>query len=116
LTNKKAISVRRKILSKELQRIVATLIAHYAPTKIILFGSLSSGNIRETSDIDLFVIKETQKPYLARVDEVLHLTHPTVAIDFFVLNSKEVKKEISKGNPYLEEILEKGDILYERAS
>jgi len=51
-------------LQKELDRYVDVLKSKYFPEKIIPFGSFTSGDIREWSDIDLVIIKKshTQRP------------------------------------------------------
>ena len=46
---------RLEALNAELSRIVDVLLNNYNPQKIILFGSLASGNVHEYSDIDLIV-------------------------------------------------------------
>ena len=39
---------------KEMQRIVTLISRNYAPEKIILFGSLASGDAANARDIDLW--------------------------------------------------------------
>ncbi len=107
---------KKKELQKELKKIINVVIPKYRPEKIILFGSLAHNHIRETSDIDIFIIKDTYKRYWDRIDEVLHLVHPEEAIDIFIFTPKEVKDNLRKKNPYLKEILEEGKVLYERTS
>lgn len=104
---------RKRELEKELNRILDIFISQYRPSKIILFGSLANGIIRETTDIDLLIIKDTPERYWERIDEVLHLSHPEEAVDIFVLTNKEIEDNLTAGNNYLKEILESGRILYE---
>ncbi|MBL7123919.1 MAG: nucleotidyltransferase domain-containing protein [Actinobacteria bacterium] len=54
-------TTRLKELNKELDRIVDIIIKKYNPIKIILYGSIPSGKIDDWSDIDLIVIKNTDK-------------------------------------------------------
>ena len=42
---------------KEIQNIVNQLVRLYKPEKIILFGSLAKDQIKQGTDIDLFIIK-----------------------------------------------------------
>lgn len=107
---------RKSELKKELSRILTIFISKYRPSKVILFGSLANNVIRETSDIDMLIIKDTNKRYWDRIDEVLHLAHPQEAVDIFVLTNKEVKDNLRKDNVYLKEILDKGKVLYERTN
>lgn len=103
-------------LEEELERILSILISKYKPQKIILFGSLVNNRITLTSDLDLFIIKDTSKRYWERIDEVMHLIHPLEAIDIFVLTLQEIERNLKKNNLYLRNILEKGKIIYEGAS
>ncbi|GFP20872.1 hypothetical protein HKBW3S43_01055 [Candidatus Hakubella thermalkaliphila] len=105
---------RKRKLEEELKRILEILIGEYQPHKIVLFGSLAKETIGEWSDIDLFLIKETPKRYLDRIDEVVHLVHPKVGIDLFVLTPEEIRKALDEEDPYIREILTEGRVLYEK--
>jgi len=111
----KVIVERESRLREELERMSKILIERYKPEKIILFGSLVDGNLYEWSDLDLLVIKETEKRYLDRVLKVLNLVKPKLAIDLLVLTPKELQKMLKEGNPYVKEIIEKGQVIYERS-
>lgn len=84
------------------------------PEKIILFGSLARGGYQEgKSDIDLLIIKDTQKKLADRYSEArlsLTLNYP---FDIFVLTPEELEKKVLKSF-FFREILEKGEVLYER--
>lgn len=106
---------RKKRLEKELARIVSLLASKYQPQKIILFGSLANGNVKEWSDLDLAIIKETNKKFIKRLKEVVLLTDPEVGTDFLVYTPKEFS-QMAKENYFVkEEIIGKGKILYEES-
>ena len=69
---------RRAVLEAELARYVQLLREHYAPQRVVLFGSLTSGEVEEWSDIDLVIIKETDRKFLDRTRDVLQLLRPRV--------------------------------------
>ena len=71
--------IRKKELENELKRLIPEIIK-LDVEKIILFGSLVSGEIHQTSDIDLIVIKKTYKKFLDRLDEFYDRLNPKVAI------------------------------------
>jgi len=54
-----------------IKEIVGILTEKYKPEKIILFGSYAYGNPTEDSDIDLLIIKETDKK--RRVDRFVEV-------------------------------------------
>lgn len=106
---------RKASLKKELDRIVGVIIADYRPEKIILFGSLATGDVHEWSDIDLVIIKNTQERFIKRLREVRRMTRPIIGVDFLVYTPGEVEAMKKEGRRFLkEEILEKGKLLYEK--
>lgn len=108
---------RSEKLAKALDHILTTLITHYQPQKVILFGSMAASDISEWSDIDLVVIKETSLPFVHRLKEVALLCSAPVGVDFLVYTPDEFQKMIVDKNPFiLEEIVNKGQILYEQQS
>ena len=56
--NKQALA-RKKLLEAELERYIRVLSQVENPDKVIVFGSLASGQVHEWSDIDLVIVKET---------------------------------------------------------
>ena len=107
---------RKEALEKELHGIVATLVEKYKPEKIILFGSLATGKMHEWSDIDLLIIKETNERPLDRATNIRQkLNYPRIAIDIFAYTPGEVKCLLEEGSQFIQEILEQGRVLYEKA-
>ena len=99
-------------LNAELNRIVDVLISNYSPIKIILFGSLASGNVHEFSDIDLVVVKESDKGFYERLKEVILLTTPHVGAEIMVYTPEEF--DIKKDTLFFkEEVFKKGKVLYD---
>lgn len=106
---------RKHILNDELKRIVELVVKEYSPEKIILFGSLVNNNIHEWSDIDMVVIKDTNKRFLDRLHEVHLMTKPKVGVNFIVYTPNELRKMIEENRYFLvKEILGKGKVLYEK--
>jgi uncharacterized protein len=106
---------RQHLLHRELEAIVEKLKSRYQPKKIILFGSLAQGDVKEGSDIDLAIIKETAKRPLDRCLEVASVTQPSVAVNFLVYTPEEFQNETKANNFFVvDEILKKGQVLYER--
>ena len=103
---------RLEASNAELSRIVDVLVNNYNPQKIILFGSLASGNVHESSDIDLIVVKESDKWFYERLEEVIFLTTPHVGAEIMVYTPKEF--EVKKDTLFFkEEVFRKGKVLYD---
>ena len=98
-----------------IQEIVQSLVAGYAPEKIILFGSYAYGQPDADSDIDLLIIKRTKERFFKRMDKVRQVatgTHPHIPFEPIVLTPEEVERRLKSGEQFLSEIIQKGEVLY----
>lgn len=102
------------LYQKELKTIVKQIVDKYNPEKIILFGSFVFGKENKNSDIDLLIIKNTKKDQYKRIPEARScLYNINKAFDILVMTPKEIKKRLKLGDFFIEEIIEKGKILYD---
>lgn len=98
-----------------IEQIVELLKGRYQPERIVLFGSWAYGDPSEDSDVDLLIIKSASQPFHRRWAEVYQLVQPLVrGIDFspFVMTPEEVTQRQRARDPFLEEILTRGETLY----
>jgi len=104
------VSVQRTI-----QGMVRKLIEHYAPQKVILFGSYAYGEPHSESDIDLLIIKETSERFIdrwVRVRQILSDPNRFVSVETIVLTPQEVARRLARGDQYLADIMNRGKVLY----
>lgn len=102
-------------VKKIILKIVEKIKKEYQPEKIILFGSYAYGTPYRDSDIDLFIIKDTQeRPIDRRVRVRKIVSDPKRFIPFepLVLTPKEVSERLEIGDQFIEEIIRKGEVLY----
>ncbi len=102
---------------KLIERIVKILVEKYQPEKIILFGSYVRGTYTEDSDIDLLIIKDTDKKKRERFVEVKRLIYDPaneIPVSPLVLTKEEINKRLEIGDDFIEEILTEGIVLYEK--
>ena len=108
--------VSKNQFDREIQNIVNQLIRLYKPEKIILFGSLAKGEIRQGADIDLFIIKsDVPKLGVDRVRQLDALIKYKLAADFIVYRPAELEQRLKLGDPFVKSILEEGKVLYDAA-
>lgn len=106
---------RKQVLRRELNKIIKKLERDYHPERVILFGSYASGKVRESSDIDLAVIKKTRKRFMDRLKEVILMCGNTIGVDFLVYTPGEFSKAVKENNPFIcNEIIGRGKIIYEK--
>lgn len=101
----------------KISEIVKKIATGYNPDKIILFGSYASGNPNDDSDLDLFVIKDTDLPRPQRTVQVRKMLYGSmVPIDLIVYTPKEIDESKENRFSFVYEVLNTGKTLYERAS
>jgi uncharacterized protein len=115
MTPNSAAVERKAILEEQLSNIVNSIVNQYAPEKIILFGSLATGEIHEWSDIDLLVIKETDQRFLKRLHEIARICENRVGLDCLVYTPQEYERESRENLFFQEEIVKKGRVIYEKS-
>jgi predicted nucleotidyltransferase len=107
---------RKADLEAELARILPIIIKHYQPEKIILFGSLATGEVHEWSDIDLALVKEVEEHFWMRPLAVKKILDSQLATDLFIYRPIEFERMRREGHYFMiDEILGKGKVLYERS-
>jgi len=100
---------------RSLKDVTDRLIEYYQPDKIILYGSHSAQIANEGSDIDLLIIKDTDKRTIDRRIEVEKLlSDRVIPLDLMIYTPREMLYLFSIGSPFIEEILEKGRLIYMR--
>lgn len=99
----------------DLNAVIERLIATYDPERIILFGSHATGRAQEGSDIDLLILKESDRiPLDRRIEVERILSDRLVPLDLLVYTPQEVWDLYAAGSPFLEEVLGHGRVLYMR--
>ena len=94
---------------------VLEMLKKYHPEKIILFGSYGTEDEDEYSDLDFVVIKNTRKRFLERLIDASQIIGPDIdKVDVFVYTPEEWKRVVEGENPFAQEVLKKGKIVYEK--
>lgn len=104
-----------------IEQVVETIRDGYQPEKIILFGSRVWGGTDAESDLDLLVIKESDKREIERIREVSRLVRRfqqrpyLLALDILVKTPQEIEQRLTIGDDFIREIVDRGRVVYERA-
>ncbi len=105
------------IEKNKISEIVRKIVSGYDPDKIILFGSYATKNPNEDSDLDLFVIKDTDLPRPQRTMQVRKLLFGSmVPIDVIVYTPEEINESKENRFSFVYEVLNTGKTLYERTN
>ena len=100
---------------KQVKQIAEILVKKYKPEKIILFGSAASGEDSPSSDLDILVIKKTNKQYFDRVFEAKKTFDSARHVDLIVLTPKEFDNAKAEKRIFIRQVLKYGVNLYENS-
>ncbi|MDI6777095.1 MAG: nucleotidyltransferase domain-containing protein [Syntrophales bacterium] len=98
-----------------IEEILEKIITEYAPQKIILFGSYAYGYPDEESDVDLLIIKDTEKRPIERWMEIKRLLRDRnriTSVSPLVYTPKELEERLAIGDFFIQEVLGRGEVLY----
>lgn len=100
---------------KTIKDVTGKLVKLYDPERIILFGSRAGGKTEDGGDVDLLIVKETEKrPINRRLEVEGILSDRLLPLDIVVYTPQEMRFLFSIGSPFIEEVVEKGRIIYVR--
>lgn len=107
----------KKIYQREVKRLIE-ILKFYRPERIILFGSATSGKIHRDSDVDVCIIKKFKNSVLEEKKKLFgllwkHNFNYLFDPDIKLYHPSKFRKELQKGDPFLEEIV-KGKVIYEK--
>jgi predicted nucleotidyltransferase len=92
--------------------ITDQLVRKYKAQKVILFGSAAKGRLNPDSDLDFLVIKDDKENFHARIAKLYKLINKDVPADFLVYTPSELAQRIKLGDPFIQQILREGRVLY----
>jgi predicted nucleotidyltransferase len=94
--------------------IAQTIVDHYHPERIILFGSHARGEAGSESDLDLCVIMNSSLRPMQRMVEVRSLfPRPQWPMDILVYTPQEFEERCQLGGAFERTIAREGKVLYD---
>lgn len=107
----------RAVSMGRIQELVHRIVQQFDPDKVILFGSYAYGRPRDGSDVDICVIMDTQVRTFEQSLKIIRYLSPLhFGLDIVVRSEEDFKRRIPQGDYFLQEILEKGKVMYARGS
>jgi predicted nucleotidyltransferase len=110
-----ALVSRRKCAKAVIRRYARAVAERFKPEKIILFGSHAYGKPHADSDVDILVVMPARNEIdqAVRIDRVID---PQFPLDVIVCTPKNMAWRLQEGDSFLQEIMTKGKVLYEKAN
>lgn len=107
---------RRAVLERECDRVKRVLVDRYHAERLILFGSLADADpdkVHQWSDLDLFIVKQTPRPFIERAGEILDLIEPRVAVNVLVYTPDEFERARDERHGFVvDEVVGRGRVLF----
>jgi len=100
----------------QIDQLIKEIVSGYQPEKIYLFGSYATGKPTDDSDVDLFIIKNTDKRKIERNWEVRRCikTYPRTGVDIIVYTPLELHNGLLQTINIGKEAITTGRLIYER--
>ena len=102
----------QKRITPKLSKIIDQIKARYKPQKVILYGSVAKGKATSDSDIDLLIIKKTNRRFIDRISDVLLSCDYDIPLEPLVYTPQELKRRLKIGDFFIKDILKNGKVLY----
>ncbi len=110
------INKRRRIPIQAIDDVVHQIAEKFNPHKIILFGSYARLCPRPESDVDLLVVMNTSLTETEQAVQILQNIEYHFGLDLLVRTPNNLTRRLDLGDPFLQEIIAEGTILYEQAN
>jgi predicted nucleotidyltransferase len=98
----------------DIQELANRIAGEFNPEKIILFGSYATGMPSHDSDVDMLVIVPHTGKSWRFATEIRIRVRPQFPLDLLVRTGDELNRRAAEGDPFLNEIIKEGKVLYEK--
>jgi predicted nucleotidyltransferase/HEPN domain-containing protein len=112
MTNPMAATPPPLVTREALRSFTQGLVEHFAPQKVILFGSQARGEARWDSDADLLVVMPFEGKPRETVEALLAAGAADFPLDLHLRRPEDLAPRYGWGDPYLREALDHGELLH----
>lgn len=104
-------TITLNLIPNEINLIKEQIVSHYAPSKIILFGSQTKGTATKKSDIDLCVVMDTDNKRELLTDIYLNI-ESSKPFDLLLYTEDEWNRCVNDTTSFAYLIYKKGTVIY----
>lgn len=105
----------RRASVARIQEVAQQIVERFDPERIILFGSYACGQPGSDSDVDLLVVMDTTLKETEQAVRICQAVDYHFGLDLIVRRPETVARRLALGDSFLAEVLDTGQVLYERA-
>ena len=101
-------------MRQKIQSMADKIAQEFKPEKIILFGSWAWGTPHEDSDVDLFIVKESNKKRWEREYDLRMklIGNKFPPMDLLIYTPEEMEQRIRIEDLFIQDILKNGKLVY----
>lgn len=99
-------------IDEKLNGVIDKIAKEFQPEKIILFGSYAWGRPTENSDVDLFIVKDTDNTRETSRKISRAIFPRPFPLDVIVYTPEQVEKRKAINDFFISDILNKGKVIY----
>jgi predicted nucleotidyltransferase len=96
------------------ERMIASIVERIDPARVILFGSVARSRARETSDIDLIIVGESDLSFKERMNVLYGELDRSADVDMLWYTPRELDR-MQRTSSFVRHALEEGVVMYERS-
>lgn len=101
------------LTTKEINRIVRRIVARIQPQEVIIFGSYAKGTATIKSDLDLFVIEQSELPIAMRANDLRPLlSQVLIPVDVQIYTPEEAEEYGKEEFSFVHSILKTGTTVF----
>lgn len=103
------------LTTEEINDLVDRIVKRLDPHKVIIFGSYAKGTSTPTSDLDILVVKESEKLMASRAEELMPIfANMQIRVDVHVYTPEEIEAYGTDQFSFVSNVLRTGKVAYER--
>jgi uncharacterized protein len=96
----------------QIEALSQQIVDQFQPDRIILFGSYAYGVPTQDSDVDLMVVMPFEGHPAWQAVKIRQDIHAGFPLDLMVRTSQQIQERLSLEDYFIQDIVEKGRILY----
>lgn len=101
------------LTAKEIEGLIARIVARTQPQRVIIFGSYAKGTATVKSDLDILIIRETELPLSLRADDLRPLLEGMlIPVDVHVYTPEEIEVYGREKFSFVDSILKSGKTVF----
>jgi uncharacterized protein len=99
---------------EEIKAFARRIAEEFHPERIILFGSYAYGTPGPDSDVDILVVLPFEGKSWRMASLIRTRVHPPFPTDILARTPAQIQERAKRGDCFIREITEQGEVLYEK--